>query len=213
MRKLPLSFWTILFSIAILFGGLLPAYSASIYVDLSTYHDTPTSAYGGPAGVTGTWNGIDNGTTSNLKDITDTSTSVSVTVTSYSDSGHVTSTDSDYDRLFADNIYGWSSTWYVNFSGFADGPYDVYLCAPDHPSIGTGAMSVNADSVAQIQSGYTVKSTTVSGGTLSISGTPSGSIYAGLAGVQICAVPIPPSVLLLLSGLAGIVGIRRKLKK
>lgn len=185
-----------------------------IYVDLATHHGVPSDTYGGPAGVAGYWNGIDNGTTSNLNDITGATTSVSVTVTSWSDVGSGGSGLDDRGKLFDDYILAWVghtfTYWSVVFSGLSNGPYGVYLIASDtwYP---TGTMLVNSSSVAQIITGFTVKSTTVSDGTLSISGTSLDTNWFGLVGVQI--VPIPGAVWLLGSGLIGIVGIRKKLKK
>jgi hypothetical protein len=212
MKKLPLSLFSILCFFAILIGGSYQAHAASIYVDLGTWFGTPSLAYGGPAGVAGTWNGIIKGTTSNLQDITGTVTSVSVTVTASSDTGHDNPPgDTDYKKLFYDYIYSYfGNSWTVAFSGLSNGPYNVYLCAPS-TWVPTGAMVVNGSPVSQIVTGYTIKSTQVSVGTLTVTGTGSGSI--GLAGVQICAVPLPPSLVLLISGFIGVIGVRRKFKK
>lgn len=196
---------------AVFVTGLLPAHAASIYVDLNTHWGTPSSAYGGPAAVAGTWNGIPIGTTSNLLDITGAATSVSVTVT-FERYGNWTSTGSDRDKLFADHMYG-STDWSVAFSGLADGPYDIYLCAPDHVAHPTGDMTVNGSPVSQIQTGFTTVTTQVRGGTLSIEGEPSTTTTFGLAGVQVSRVPAPPAILLLASGFVGLIGVRKKFKK
>ena len=176
------------------FLGESNTHAESIYVDLGTIAGIPSSAYGGPSGVAGTWNGVGIGTTSSLNDITGATTSVDVTVTAYGiGTGGGSTTDPDYTALFADTIYS-EDYWSVDFSGLADGPYNVYLCAPDSTSVYTGVMNVNGIEVPEIQSGFTVESTMVSGGALSISGTPPGIFFAGLAGVQVCAVPFPGAI-------------------
>lgn len=172
-------------------------------IDLSSTVGTPSDVFGAAANQPGRWNTVGLGATSNLLAPSGAPTSVDITVTADFDDGKSPGCGGDLDALIADNIFsdGSTSTWSVFLSGLADREYSVYLYGPTNPAVATGDMIVNGTPVPSITGndcsltkGLTFVSvqTTVSGGTLSITGdaTGTGFDFVGLSGLQVSEVPI-----------------------
>lgn len=215
------------FGSALLVGPSLFAQSLNIDLGTSTaVPGPPSSSYGAAANQTGVWSRVGLGTTPALPDLTGAATAVSVTVTADNGDGALTSCAGDLGSLVNDFVYS-TANWSVALSGLANGSYTLYLYEPEDDSVTTGAMTVNGAPLAGISGHtcvltagvmYTTAAVTVSGGTLTITGT--GSEWVGLAGLQLVAGPqssIPaasPAALLLIAvmiGGAGFLLLRRGL--
>ena len=180
---------------------LLPAFARSAHafnLDFGTAFGVPAASYGAASGQTGSWNQVGLGATA-LVGLGGAPSGASVSVTASTANGaYLTPTNND-QLLLDDNFYSAGGlTWTVSFSGLANGRYRVYLYAPRHPSIATGAMTVGGVPVASIPgdtSGTLIEGTSwvrvdasVSGGTLSISGS-NPTALTGLAGLQLVRPP------------------------
>ena len=208
-----------------------PLLAQSLNIDLGTVEVAPSSTYGAAAGQAGTWSKLGLGTTPGLPNLSGTATSVSATVSADTSGGYSNDCTGDLGHLINDNIYTLQGTWTVALSGLAPGTYTVYLYGPTNTSVVTGNMMVNGVAVAGVTAHacaltagqtYTTATATVSGGTLTLSGDPTGTgfAYAGLAGLQLVlgqpVEPIPaasPAALLLLAVLiagAGFALLRRR---
>jgi hypothetical protein len=174
----------------------------TLNIDLGVYWGSPSGTYGAALGLAGTWNSVGTGTATDLIDVNGAVTYVSITVTASNDDGWWTTCSGDAQALLSDNVFSTSSTgantWEVSLGGVSPGWYAVVLYAPDHPSVPTGAMTVNGvgvESLPGIQdcgfdeglSHAVVQVEVGPSSTLTVVGDTAGTTfgYAGLAGLQL----------------------------
>jgi hypothetical protein len=217
------------FAYLLTFGLSNTAAGASVNVDFGSSGGTPTNTFGA-VGEIGSWNKILLGTTGNLFDTDRLVTSVSISVAASTSTGSAATPTNNNDsvRLLFDNFYSIAAgttqvaDWTVDFTGLDNGLTRLILYAPSNTAVSTGLMTVNGTGVSELTgsataefidgTSYRILHANVTDGTLSLSGTTLGSTYnyAGLAGIQISSVPIPPALWLFGAGLLGLAGIARR---
>ena len=140
-------------------------------------------------------------------------------------SGNAGAGATDFDKLTGDNFFTQGGSWSISLTGLLNGRYDLYLYAPQNSAVALGDGAANGIAFTSVDGGATltdglsyrmIDNVAVSGGSLSISALSvgAGASHAGLAGMQLQAVPLPASALLPLTGLglAGAAARKRKSK-
>jgi hypothetical protein len=176
------------------------AYEAGFNVDLGTHWGTPADGFAAASGQAGSWNEVGLAGSAGLTDIIGRGTAVSASVTAQTDTGWSGTGSDDAEVLVQDNIFSsGGSSWTVAFSGLPDDLYDVYLYAPEHVSVPSGALTVNGQAAGSLSGFFAgtfierinfvrVPVTVGAGGLTLIGSDPS---IGGLAAVQI--VPVRPA--------------------
>jgi len=197
------------------YGGLaglqiVPLVTAALNVDFGLYHGPPADSYGAASGQTGTWNEAGAGV-SPLIDTSGALAGVSLALTTKNDAGNTgAAVSDDAERLLFDHFFSSvGATWTVDVSGLESGSYRVYLYAPSHGAVSTGAMTVNGTPVASLPGdiganliegvSYASVLAQLTDGTLAISGVV--DVHGGLAGLQVVPLPEPGRALLFATGI------------
>ena len=207
------------------------AFASSVNIDFGSTRGTPSDIYGGAVGQTGVWNTIGLSGISDLVDINGVSGSLSLDFTKQYNPVSWNNTFSGSYRggdssLLYDHFYtGYKRPWDFTIGGLGSGTYDVYVYAPAHTSIQTGAFTINGiaqTKIAGSPSGtvdlgvdYLVARTIVSDGTMTFV-SDGVTFFSGLAGLQISsvsAIPLPPSAILFGTALLSLAGLRRRKRK
>lgn len=192
-------------------------------IDFGSNNAAPSPAFGASALQPGVWNQMI-GAPLALVDVSGAATGVVISVpVADSFGGFGGSLAGDLGLLMSDNFFSSPGTpWSMTVSGLANGNYDFYYYAPTHPSVDTGAFTINGISAGNL-TGSTTGSRTVEGldwekvanvpvtsGTLTttwINAVP--AQFTGLSGIQIVPTPEPGSLALLVLAGASL-GLRRK---
>lgn len=177
-------------------------YRAGFNVDLGTHWGAPSDDLTAASGQAGAWNEVGLAGSAGLVDVINRVTAVTVTVTAQTDTGWTGAGTTDAEVLVEDNIFtSGGGGWTVAFSGLPNDLYDIYLYAPAHPSVPSGALTVNGQPAGSLSgdfSGAFIEGVnfarvvvTVGAGVLTLVGSDPSII--GLAGVQIVPVRTAPT--------------------
>jgi hypothetical protein len=219
----------ILKAILLAFAGVLPTTEVdagiALNLDFGSANSAPSSAFGAASGQAGTWNQISNlVTNSGILDVTGAATSVAISISTDFMNGNFAPGPSDGELLMSDNYFSFNPPWSLTISGLTNGLYDFYLYEPSHPTVSTGAGSLNGIPFVDINGGYSgsfvlgsnyhkLSSVSVVGGTAIATGA--GGQFKGLAGMQIVPVSVAPvpeaGSMMIWAGLAtiGLIAFRR----
>lgn len=162
---------------------------------VSPYLTSNNTDFGAAANQAGQWNNILE-PIAGLTDTSNATTSVSLNLAADALHGSWPELSTDLQLLVNDNFFSFDgSNWTVTLSGLDNGAYNVFYYGPNHPSVVTGAFTINGTGVASITgdnntsfvqgTNYDVlNGVSVSNGTLTLTSTDT-SGYRGLSGLQL----------------------------